>query len=88
MMDFLTPQMYFGMTILLSFALLAHAVLVPLNGNTQAYVAWGLQLLGWAFIVLRLWMGLITGVAEISYSGAVGLIFLACGAILQSLRLR
>jgi len=87
-MDFLTREMYIGMTALLSMALIAHAVLMPIKGDRYSYASWALQLVGWAAIVLRFWTGIFQGDTTISYAGAAGLVLLACGSILQPSRLK
>ena len=87
-MDYLSREMYIGMTGLMTVAFIAHSVLMPIKAERFSYLSWSLQLIGWAAIALRFWHGLWTGDVSISYSGAAGLVLLACGSILQPSRLR
>ena len=48
--------------------------------------AWAFQLLGWSAITLRFWLGLFDAETSISYAGAVGLVLLAVGAVLEAMR--
>jgi hypothetical protein len=88
MMEYLSREMYIGMTGLMTIALIAHSVLLPVKGERYGYFSWALQLFGWAAITLRFWHGLWHGDITISYAGAAGLVLLACGAIMQPSRFK
>jgi hypothetical protein len=84
-MEFIPEWMYVGVTVVLTVALGSVGYMQREYVLSGRSLAWTFLLLGWAAITLRFWIG-IFGDRSISYAGAVGLLLLAVGTVLEAMR--
>jgi hypothetical protein len=84
-MELIPEWAYIGLTLILTFALVSCGYLHGEYRSARREWAWRLQMAGWSAVVVRFWWGLFD-VHSISYAGAVGLLLLACGAVLEAMR--